>query len=74
MILIKPGYSNYDKVFFDHDIKLVDGKILELSKYSDHVVLLVKRSTPSSTPFTDDMSDMLPFTLLHPIIISYSKT
>ena len=56
MILIKPGYSNYDKVFFDHDIKLVDGKILELSKYSDHVVLLV--NTASYCGFTKQYNDL----------------
>ncbi len=33
--------ANYDKVFFDHTIKSIDGHIIELSKYKNKVVLLV---------------------------------
>ena len=33
--------ANYDKVFFDHTIKSIDGDIIDLSKYKNKVVLLV---------------------------------
>ena len=56
MILIKPSYSNYDNVLFDYKINLIDGKTLELSKYSDHVVLLV--NTASYCGFTKQYDDL----------------
>ena len=56
MILIKPSYSNYDNIFFDYKINLIDGKTLELSKYSDHVVLLV--NTASYCGFTKQYDDL----------------
>ena len=56
MILIKPSYSNYDNVFFDYKINLIDGKTLELSKYSDHAVLLV--NTASYCGFTKQYNDL----------------
>ena len=33
--------ANYDKVFFDHTIKSIDGDIIDLSKYKNKVVLLL---------------------------------
>jgi len=56
MISIKPSYSNYDNLFFDHKINLVDGKNLELSKYSNHVILLV--NTASYCGFTKQYNDL----------------
>jgi len=56
IIFIKPSMSDYKKIFFDHKINLIDGKVLELAKYSDHVVLLV--NTASYCGFTKQYNDL----------------
>ena len=48
--------ANYDKVFFDHTIKSIDGDIIELSKYKNKVVLLV--NVASYCGFTKQYEDL----------------
>ena len=48
--------ANYDKVFFDHTIKSIDGDIIDLSKYKNKVVLLV--NVASYCGFTKQYGDL----------------
>ncbi len=48
--------ANYDKIFFDHKIKSIDGEIIYLSKYKNKVVLLV--NVASYCGFTNQYSDL----------------
>ena len=48
--------ANYDKVFFDHKIKSIDGDIIDLSKYKSKVVLLV--NVASYCGFTKQYGDL----------------
>ena len=53
--------ANYDKVFFDHKIKSIDGDIIDLSKYKNKVVLLV--NVASYCGFTKQYGDLQNFLL-----------
>ena len=48
--------ANYDKVFFDHTIKSIDGDIIDLSKYKNKVILLV--NVASYCGFTKQYGDL----------------
>ena len=48
--------ANYDKVFFDHKIKSIDGDIIDLNKYKNKVVLLV--NVASYCGFTKQYGDL----------------
>ena len=48
--------ANYDKIFFDHEIKSIDGEIIYLSKYKNKVVLLV--NVASYCGFTKQYGDL----------------
>tara|TARA_B100000686_G_C16345612_1_gene740161 strand:+ start:87 stop:599 length:513 start_codon:yes stop_codon:yes gene_type:complete len=48
--------AKYDKVFFDHSIKSIDGKIIILEKYKNKVILLV--NVASYCGFTNQYSDL----------------
>ena len=48
--------ANYDKVFFDHKIKSIDGDIIDLSMYKNKVVLLV--NVASYCGFTKQYGDL----------------
>tara|TARA_E500000331_G_scaffold105595_1_gene102347 strand:- start:1004 stop:1579 length:576 start_codon:yes stop_codon:yes gene_type:complete len=48
--------SNYDKVFFDFQIKDLDGETLDLSKYKNKAVLMV--NVASNCGFTNQYGDL----------------
>ena len=48
--------ANYEKIFFDYKIEGIDGKVIDLNKYKDNVVLLV--NTASYCGFTKQYSDL----------------
>ena len=48
--------ANYDKVFFDHTIKSIDGDIIDLSKYKNKVIVVVNvASRCGYTPQYEDL-------------------
>ena len=48
--------ANYDKIFFEHEIKNIDGELISLEMYRDKVVLLV--NTASYCGFTKQYADL----------------
>ena len=48
--------ANYDKIFFEHEIKNIDGELISLEMYRDKVVLLV--NTASYCVFTKQYADL----------------
>ena len=48
--------SNYDKIFFDFQIKDLDGETLDLSKYKNKAVLMV--NVASNCGFTNQYGDL----------------
>ena len=49
-------FAKYEKVFFDFNIKSIDGNTLELSKYKNKAILLV--NVASNCGFTKQYSDL----------------
>ena len=49
-------FAKYEKIFFDYDIKSIDGNNLELSKYKNKAILLV--NVASNCGFTKQYSDL----------------
>ena len=49
-------FANYEKIFFDFNIKSIDGNNLELSKYKNKAILLV--NVASNCGFTKQYSDL----------------
>ena len=48
--------ANYEKIFFDHSIKSIDGKIINLNEYTNKAVLLV--NVASYCGFTKQYDDL----------------
>ena len=49
-------YAKYDKIFFEHEIKNIDGELISLEIYRNKVVLLV--NTASYCGFTKQYTDL----------------
>tara|TARA_B100000678_G_scaffold5293_1_gene4565 strand:+ start:208 stop:765 length:558 start_codon:yes stop_codon:yes gene_type:complete len=49
-------FAKYEKIFFDFNIKSIDGNNLELSKYKNKAILLV--NVASNCGFTNQYSDL----------------
>ena len=49
-------FAKYEKIFFDFNIKSIDGNNLELSKYKNKAILLV--NVASNCGFTKQYSDL----------------
>ena len=49
-------YAKYDKIFFEHEIKNIDGELISLEIYRNKVVLLV--NTASYCGFTKQYADL----------------
>ena len=56
MIFSNKTDANYDKIFFEHEIKNIDGELISLEMYRDKVVLLV--NTASYCGFTKQYADL----------------
>ncbi len=48
--------SKYEKIFFDHSIKSIDGKTLDLNKFYGKAILLV--NVASNCGFTKQYADL----------------
>ena len=49
-------FAKYEKIFFDFNIKSIDGNNLEFSKYKNKAILLV--NVASNCGFTKQYSDL----------------
>ncbi len=54
--LINDSYGKYEKTFFDLNIKSIDGKKIDLTKYKDKAVLVV--NVASNCGFTKQYNDL----------------